>query len=884
MHCRLLCLALLGAAATLRAGTRPGPPVIVEPGADRQSVSAADVHMATAKFHDGDGDQHRCSDWEIRTLSELIWSAPCATGPHKWHIHLGDGTFADGHNGLHPATGYWLRVRHRDDSGDPDTEWSEWVERLFLTAQNLPMPPLMLREVLASAEPVWVSTSGERVLPPSGASLRLEFVDGESLLELGRAGSELVTMRRRAFDRAAALRVVLESGSEEWVLPESDLAIHDDDGNESIVYLPAVTIPPSERVLFWVSQNGGTHEANAGQRAPDFNVIKRGAPVPWRAVQRGFRIERVATGFELPVNIAFVPNPRQDDDAPLFYVTELYGTIKVVTRRGEVRDYATKLLDFDPRGLFPGPGEIGLTGIAVQPGSGDVIIGLLYTAYPGQRVLWPRIVRLESDDGGLTAARMKTILDMQGEDQSESHQISNVTIGPDGKLYVHLGDSLFPPLAQNMKTMRGKIIRLNLDGTAPADNPFYDASDGIIATDYIFALGFRNPFGGAWRTKDGMLYEVENGPSIDRFVQVVRGRNYLWDGEDASMRNFAICTFDGGTAPVNVAFVQNETFGGSGFPESKFGRAFISESGPTWASGPQIYGKRIEEIVLRDDGTLESGPAPLIEYDGTGKASISGIAAGPDGLYFSGLYKDYGYETPVDRGADIFRVRWVGIADFGVGLTGDSLSVVLTDRSDVPQAAQWSWNFGDGTTSSERSPMHRYEREGTYVIRLSVAGPRGTVRTAKKIDLRTEGAGLIAEYFSKPDLTGLRHVAGAEAIAFDWGLESPIPGSPGGVFSARWTGRIRPRFSETYRFFVETRESARVQIDGQPVLAGAGAATSGEVALEAGRLHDIVVEYVHESGAASVQLVWESESQPREVVPKSAFVPPAGARRRAAAQ
>ena len=52
-------------------------------------------------------------------------------------------------------------------------------------------------------------------------------------------------------------------------------------------------------------------------------------------------------------------------------------------------------------------------------------------------------------------------------------------------------------------------------------------------------LGLRNPFGGAWRAADGAQWEVENGPSVDRLAKVVAGRNYLWDGTDASMQNFA---------------------------------------------------------------------------------------------------------------------------------------------------------------------------------------------------------------------------------------------------------------------------------------------------------------------------------------------------------
>ena len=81
---------------------------------------------------------------------------------------------------------------------------------------------------------------------------------------------------------------------------------------------------------------------------------------------------------------------------------------------------------------------------------------------------------------------------------------------------------------------------MNLDGTAPTDNPFYNAGDGIGAADYVFSYGHRNPFGGDWRALDNFHYEVENGPNTDRFARVVSGRNYLWGGSDASMTEVSL--------------------------------------------------------------------------------------------------------------------------------------------------------------------------------------------------------------------------------------------------------------------------------------------------------------------------------------------------------
>jgi hypothetical protein len=62
---------------------------------------------------------------------------------------------------------------------------------------------------------------------------------------------------------------------------------------------------------------------------------------------------------------------------------------------------------------------------------------------------------------------------------------------------------------------------------------------------------------------------------------------------------------------------------------------------------------------LDANGDLIGGPATLVEYVGTGKGSVVGLTAGPDGLYFTELYKDQDYVTPIDAGARVFRVRYV---------------------------------------------------------------------------------------------------------------------------------------------------------------------------------------------------------------------------------
>ncbi len=469
----------------------------------------------------------------------------------------------------------------------------------------------------------------------------------------------------------ANARIVITAGAKAVNLAQSNLSFEDVNGDTHTIFLPIVALAPGQRLDLWVSEDGSTYYGAPLQTEPEFSMLARASEStqnnPFVAMQPGFVVEEVGADYRLPVNIAFVPNPGSEPDDPLYYVTELYGSIQVVRNDGTKVTFATGLLDYNPTGPISGTGEQGLTGIAVQRDAVNSEIYHLYVGMlwdngspPGGLVHFPKVERITSVAGGLSMASRTVLLNMQPETQGQSHQISNITIGPDGKLYVHNGDGFNASTAQNLDLYRGKVLRMNLDGTAPTDNPFYNAGNGITARDYVFAYGLRNPFGGAWRASDGQHYQVENGPSVDRFSQVLAGVNYGYDGSNASMMINAIYNWNPSHAPVNITFVQQETFAGSRFPTSKLDHAFVSESGPTYAGGPQANGKRIVEFVLDANGNRIGGPTTLVEYRGTGQNSIVGLAAGPDGLYFTTLYEDTGANGATAVGARVFRVRYIG--------------------------------------------------------------------------------------------------------------------------------------------------------------------------------------------------------------------------------
>ncbi|MGZ4907872.1 MAG: PQQ-dependent sugar dehydrogenase [Halobacteriota archaeon] len=352
-----------------------------------------------------------------------------------------------------------------------------------------------------------------------------------------------------------------------------------------------------------------------------------------------FVVEHVATGLSMPINLAFVPRPSDDPDAPLLYVTELYGQIKAIDARWNVHTYAKDLLNFTSDYRIPGTGECGATGISVDPQTGDLFLSMLYIDEGQPKA---KVVRTTSDDG-LKMTSMRVIIDDMPSVHA-AHQIQAVTIGFDGKLYVNVGDGMVAPrVAQDDTDLRGKILRMNCDGSVPDDNP----QEG----SYVYAKGVRNPFGAIWRRSDRSLYISDNGPERDdRIAKIEAGKNYGWP---KTMRRNALFWWDFTNTPTGIAFMQDGQF-----PAEYHDELFVSLFGESYKRGPAVKGKRIVKLRLAEDGSGIKSYDNFVVYRGDGPASPLGLAFGPDGLYFTDLYGEQDDPKGPPSG-NIYRVRSV---------------------------------------------------------------------------------------------------------------------------------------------------------------------------------------------------------------------------------
>src|SRR3982751_572294 len=227
-----------------------------------------------------------------------------------------------------------------------------------------------------------------------------------------------------------------------------------------------------------------------------------------------FRVETVAGGLTGPWSIVFVPDGR-------ILFTERPGRVRVI-ENGKLRpEPLATINDVEPSG------ESGLMGMTLHPQFASN--HLLYLAYAyragGQRV---RVVRFREAREGLVDRRVI----IEEIPAAANHAGCRLRFGPDGKLYITTGDATERALAQRLDSLAGKTLRVNDDGTVPADNPFAGQAG---ARAEIWSYGHRNAQGLDWQPGTNVMFQTEHGPSGfdgpgggDEFNLVERGKNYGW--------------------------------------------------------------------------------------------------------------------------------------------------------------------------------------------------------------------------------------------------------------------------------------------------------------------------------------------------------------------
>jgi glucose/arabinose dehydrogenase len=272
-------------------------------------------------------------------------------------------------------------------------------------------------------------------------------------------------------------------------------------------------------------------------------------------------------------------------------------------------------------------------GIALHPDfANNHHVFVCYTYQNGSGELRNRIARL-TDANNQGSDHQVIVDDIPG---SRNHNGCRIGFGPEGKLYVTTGDAQDSDRAQDLDSLAGKVLRLEADGSVPADNPFPGS--------YIYTYGHRNPQGIAWHPKTGDLFITEHGPNRDDEVNLLApGSNYGWPAVSGRTRS-------DGFVPSILAFTPTIAIAGAAFYTG-------DQLHPDW-EGDLIFaalkGSQLQRVTLAPPDFRMVESSQVMYHQEYGR--LRAVAVAPDGyLYFTTSNRD-GRGSPRARDDKLMRL------------------------------------------------------------------------------------------------------------------------------------------------------------------------------------------------------------------------------------
>src|SRR5882672_4408296 len=328
------------------------------------------------------------------------------------------------------------------------------------------------------------------------------------------------------------------------------------------------------------------------------------APTPAHAqisfADPGFYAETVATLPPYsPVGLAFAPDGR-------IFVWQKAGKVRIIkngqlltTPFLDISDHVNQYLDH------------GLLGLALDPNfasNGYVYLAYVYEGGGNPNDQGPKISRLsrvQADPNAPDVALAgETIIIDNIPSEARTHSIDSLRFAADGKLFVTIGDAAtdltVDPLAlraQDLNSLNGKILRINPDGSAPADNPFYEPATPTSVRSKVWAYGLCNPFRFALHPTSGAPYIGDMGWHTWEELDRGRGVNFGWpcfEGPDARLEYQVFAECQGLVQPATTAgvYVYDHTVGNSTiagsfytgvqYPAQYWGNFFAADYGGGW--------------------------------------------------------------------------------------------------------------------------------------------------------------------------------------------------------------------------------------------------------------------------------------------------------------
>lgn len=410
---------------------------------------------------------------------------------------------------------------------------------------------------------------------------------------------------------------------------------------------------------------------------------------------------QVGTTITSPTVMAFAPDGR-------IFVAQQSGTLRVI------KDNVLLTTPFVTLSSVSASGERGLIGIALDPDfATNHYIYLYYTTSVAP--IHNRIVRYTANGDVAVPGSEQSILELDNLSGATNHNGGALAFGADGKLYVAVGDNANTTYPQNLDTYHGKMLRINKDGSAPTDNPFY-APTASEQRKRIWSYGLRNPYTFSIQPGTGRIFVNDVGQNaVEEINEATQGGlNFGWPAAEGNSTNpnFTNPVFSynhSGAAPTGCAITGGTFFNPqyTTYPASYMGKYFFQDYCSNW-----IYS-------LDFSGT----PTATLFGSNVGGSSVA-LAAGPDGnLYFlsrgsSALYKI----TSTNSTVPVITQQPASITVSFGNPTSFSVSVSGT----APLQYQWQKNevnISGATESTFQIDATQLTDEGSYRVRVTnIAG------------------------------------------------------------------------------------------------------------------------------------------------------------------
>jgi len=229
-------------------------------------------------------------------------------------------------------------------------------------------------------------------------------------------------------------------------------------------------------------------------------------------VPAGFTDSLVAGGLNNPTAMALAPDGR-------IFVCEQGGALRVI-KNGALLPTPFLTVTVDSNG------ERGLLGVAFDPNFvSNQLVYVYYTATTP--MLHNRISRFTAAGDVAMAGSETIVVDLPNLSTATNHNGGAIHFGPDGTLFVAVGDNANGANAQSLATRLGKILRITSTGGIPADNPFFNQATGDNRS--IWALGVRNPFTFSFQRGTSRMFINDVGENTwEEINDGIAGSNYGW--------------------------------------------------------------------------------------------------------------------------------------------------------------------------------------------------------------------------------------------------------------------------------------------------------------------------------------------------------------------